>query len=64
MGVDVSSRFITSHPGLLEIDFWSWREARGNLQASQKNCYICKSVCRIGRLLKFKFNPESVGTVI
>lgn len=23
LGVDVSSRFITIHPGLLESDFWS-----------------------------------------
>lgn len=41
--VDISSRFITSHPGLLEIDFSSWRNARGNLQASWEDCSICKS---------------------
>lgn len=51
--VDISSRFIVSHPGLLEINFLSWRKAGGNLQALWEDCSVCKSALWIGRLLKF-----------
>lgn len=61
--MNISSLFVTSCPGLLEIDFRSWGETRGTLW---KVRYKCKSMLWIKRFMKFgtELNPNSFRPVI